>query len=122
MEATDEIDRLLEAAGDDEASRRMAERALLARDVHVLGSADTGSELQVYTVWDDEGPALALFTSRAAVSDALVARPDLDRHGFRVPCVLFFERTRGNRVIVNPHGAHPLVLSAARIEELLAES
>jgi hypothetical protein len=123
-----ELERLLARAATDPVERPAFARALLASDVLILGGRDlpTGhwraqaeTDIALVSWEDDAGPITPFFTSEAMLRRTLDARPGTDHHFVRLPCRTLFEGLRGQRLVLNPHGATGKVFAADEVEALL---
>lgn len=124
-----ELERMLAAAAADPAERPAFSSRLLEAQVYVLGHLDepptdglapAGSSAQIATWADDEGPIVPFFTSLAALERSLAAVPVAGPRYLRLGAKDLFELTRGQRLVLNPHGPTAKVYSTSEIEAFLA--
>ena len=125
------MERLLDKAAVDPATRPEFIQALLNSEVYALGTVwpppvdnivQAGSSLRVVEWSDDEGSLVPFFTSEAMLRANLRAHPGTDPRFVRLPCRAFLETTKGSRVVLNPHGRHAKVFVPDEVERLLTGS
>lgn len=130
MEAPDgrELERLLTAATTDPAARPAFYRELLDTSVYLLGTFDApvvdgvlqaGSQVFLTNLTDGDGEIVPMFSSEEMLNATLDALPGMTRDWVVLPVRTVFDMTCGARLVLNPHGPHGKVFTAAEVEALL---
>jgi hypothetical protein len=139
-----ELERLLAVAARDPVEQPAFMQALLGSDVYVLGVLDpppvdgvaqvgsnarlvgmTGQELagltgeQFVGMAGEQGRITPFFSSESMVQATLAAWPGTDPDLLRLGCRALFELTKGDRLVLNPHGPHGKVFVPDEIDALL---